>query len=574
MKSLLVFATIASQLISNHALALQGTSKLGDADFPAPNPSERHNQKVAAVKSHNYDLLMIGDSILHTVGDSGGEWEPLKAVWQTHFAPRNAINLGYSGYRTENVLWNLQNGELEMQKSPKVAVVLVGTNNTDDTNYPTVHTAEQIFDGTKAIVETIRKKHPTTKILVLSIFPRGGAREVTNFFRRYTNSDQCVDTCRVAGELTKKLADNKRVFWLNLNSIFFRNDGTLNTDLIPDLVHPGAQGAEAWANALEPTLAKLMGDKVIKSKQQLGYEKAPSNVKELANKRILILGDSITQDGRYVSMMEYLLQKQHPFLDFNIFSVGLASETASGLSELGHPFPRPDIRERLNRALVAVRPEVVFACYGMNDGIYQPYDPARMKAFQVGITSMVKQCQAVGARVILITPPAFDITQFGDNITKDGEKFVYGKPYAKYDDVLAAFAKWQVNTRPSGVEVINLHTPMELIARNAKKASLELYRSGDGIHPTDLGHLLMATTILDGLGIKQPKEDLRTTWQTMQSNPLYDLIHKHRAIRSEGWLPFIGYTRGSMTKTTDIVPTETKAAEFQSQINQLRRGQQ
>ncbi|MEI8282329.1 MAG: GDSL-type esterase/lipase family protein, partial [Armatimonadota bacterium] len=142
--------------------------KQGDADFPTPTPSERHNQKVAAVRSHNYDLFMIGDSITHTVGDSGGEWEPLKAVWQTHFAARNAINLGYSGYRTENVLWNLQNGELDSQKSPKVAVVLIGTNNTDDTNYPTVHSPEQIFDGTKAIVETIRKKHPTTKILVLS----------------------------------------------------------------------------------------------------------------------------------------------------------------------------------------------------------------------------------------------------------------------------------------------------------------------------------------------------------------------------------------------------------------------
>lgn len=552
----------------------QAIPKLGDADFPAPTPSERHDKKVAAVKSHNYELLMIGDSILHTVGDEGGEWEPLKAVWQTHFAPRNAINLGYSGYRTENVLWNLQNGELELQKSPKVAVVLIGTNNTDDINYPTVHSAEQIFDGTKAIVETIRKRHPSTKILILSIFPRGGSREVTNFQRRFTNSDQCVDTCRVAGELTKKLADNKRVFWLNLNSVFFRPDGTMNTDLIPDLVHPNAEGAEAWAAALEPTLAKLMGDKVIKSKQQLAFEKAPSDVKQLASKRIMILGDSITQDGRYVSMMEYLLQKQNPFLDFNIFSVGLASETASGLSEIGHPFPRPDIRERLNRALVAVRPEVVIACYGMNDGIYQPFDAARLKAFQIGITSMVKQCQAQGARFVLVTPPVFDITQFGDNITKDGEKFVYGKPYAKYDDVLAAFAKWEVKSRPGSAEVIDLHTPMELISRNAKKASLELFRSGDGIHPTDLGHLLMAKIILDGLGVKQPTEDLRITLQSIQTNPLYDLVHKHRATRSEGWLPYIGYTRGGMTKTTDIIPTEARAAELQIQINRLRRGQQ
>ena len=568
-----IFLSVATACVVAFAQSQVSVPKPGDADFPTPTPSERHTQKVAAVRSHNYDLFMIGDSITHTVGDQGGEWEPLKAVWQTHFAARNAINLGYSGYRTENVLWNLQNGELDSQKSPKVAVINIGTNNTDDTNYPTVHTAEQIFDGTKAIVETIRKKHPTTKILVLSIFPRGGAREITDFHRRYKNSDQCVETCRVAGELTKKLADNRHVFWLNLNSVFFRKDGTMNTDLIPDLVHPGLQGAEAWANALEPTLAKLMGDKIIKSQSQLALERAPAAVRELAGKRIMILGDSITQDGRYVNMIEYMLQKQHPFLDFNIFSVGLSSETASGLSEIGHPFPRPDIHERLNRAMVAIRPDVVLACYGMNDGIYQPLDQARMKAFQIGITSMLKQCQANGARVVLITPPFFDISQFGASVMKDGEKFVYGKPYAKYDDVLDAFSKWEVKTKPGGVEVINLHSPMALVAQNSIKSSLELYHSGDGIHPSDLGHLLMANIILEGLGIKQPKEDLRTQLQSILTNPLFDLVTKHRSARSEGWLPYIGYTRGSITKSLEIIPTEDKAAELQVQIDRLRRGQ-
>ncbi|MEI8282217.1 MAG: hypothetical protein WCG75_07425, partial [Armatimonadota bacterium] len=111
------------------------------------------------------------------------------------------------------------------------------------------------------------------------------------------------------------------------------------------------------------------------------------------------------------------------------------------------------------------------------------------------------------------------------------------------------------------------------ITRSAMKASLELYHTGDGIHPTELGHLLMAKQILDGLGIKQPKEDLRAAWQAMQTNPLFDLVSKHRVLRSEGWLPYIGYTRGTMTKSLDIVPTEDQAAELQMQIDRLRRGQ-
>ena len=93
----------------------------GDADYPTPSPSARHTEKVAAVKTGHYDLVLIGDSITHTVGEMpGGIYEPLRAVWERHYAPRHAINLGHNGYRTENILWNLENGELDFSPSPKV----------------------------------------------------------------------------------------------------------------------------------------------------------------------------------------------------------------------------------------------------------------------------------------------------------------------------------------------------------------------------------------------------------------------------------------------------------------------
>ncbi|NIP92642.1 MAG: lipase, partial [Akkermansiaceae bacterium] len=82
---------------------------------------------------------------------------PLKKVWDRHFAPRKAINLGHNGYRTEQILWNLQNGELDFARSPKVAMILIGTNNSDDRHFEKVHTAEEIFSGTKAIVELIKE---------------------------------------------------------------------------------------------------------------------------------------------------------------------------------------------------------------------------------------------------------------------------------------------------------------------------------------------------------------------------------------------------------------------------------
>lgn len=292
--------------------SIKGSSTPGDADFPAPAPGSRHAEKVAAVRSGHYDLVLIGDSITHTLGELGGKYEPLRGVWDRHFAPRHAINLGYNGYRTEQILWNLQDGELDFTESPKVVVLLVGTNNTDDRHFPRVHSAEEVFSGTKAIVDLIRKRHPMTKILVLRIFPRGGDAEKGVSPPAFNSSAQCIATCRHAGELTARLADGKQVFWLDLNHVFLRPDGTINTDLMWDLLHPSPAGAEAWTQAMEPTLAQLMGDKPlavdvpansalvpVPKLEEDGYDWYARHgdvlrIKDRLDPEVVLIGDSIT----------------------------------------------------------------------------------------------------------------------------------------------------------------------------------------------------------------------------------------------------------------------------------------
>ena len=271
----LFFATNACYLFIN-ALVLGAeiknndrTPQLGDADFPRPSPSARHDQKVKEVRSKNYDVVMVGDSITHTLGELGGKYEPMKKVWNKHFLPLNTINLGYNGYRTEQILWNLQNGELEFKKSPKVFILLIGTNNTDDRHFKKVHNAEEIFTGTKAIVTTIQKRHPKTKILVLRIFPRGGDDEKGISPPAFNSSAKCIETCRQAGELTRQLADGKKVFWLDINKIFLQEDGSINTELMWDLLHPSPSGAETWVNAIMPTLRKLLNNKPVPKNQTI-----------------------------------------------------------------------------------------------------------------------------------------------------------------------------------------------------------------------------------------------------------------------------------------------------------------
>ena len=239
-------------------------SKPGDSDYPTKNANARHVEKVKAVKAGHYDLALIGDSITHTVGDmNDGKYAPNQAVWQRHFEPRRAINLGMNGQRTEEILWNLQNGQLEFTQSPKVAMLLIGTNNADDRHFARTHSPEEIFAGTRAIVDLIRQRHPSTKILVLRVFPRGGDSEKGISPPTFNSSAKCIETCRRAGELTARLADGKHVFWLDVNHVFLRSNGTINTELMWDLLHPSPAGAEAWVQAIEPTLAQLMGDQPI-----------------------------------------------------------------------------------------------------------------------------------------------------------------------------------------------------------------------------------------------------------------------------------------------------------------------
>jgi len=275
----------------------------------------------------------------------------------------------------------------------------------------------------------------------------------------------------------------------------------------------------------------------------------------LAGKRVMILGDSITQDGTYVSYLEYFLTKQYPERSFDIINVGLSSETASGLSEVGHAggsFPRPCVHERLQRSLDAVKPQRVVACYGMNDGIYQPYSEAIMKAFQDGITKLADSCRAAGAQLILVTPPVFE--------------------GGAYDEVLGKFSEWEVAHPPKGViAVADLHTSMAAARAERRKASPDFRFTNDNVHPSELGHVVMAQSILQGLGIPMPQGKAEDLLAAAHADPLFSLVCKHRSTRSNGWLNHIGYTRERTVapKTGDIEAVEASAKQIQTTINKM-----
>jgi len=200
---------------------------------------ERHEHCVELTKQGGWDLIFIGDSITH--GWEGGG----KALWDQYYAPRKAANFGFSGDRTEHVLWRMENGEI-IGLHPKVAVIMIGTNNIGHRSTNATETAE----GVKAIVGKLRTAMPATKILLLGIFPRGA--DSTDAFRIGTEQ---------ATEGFKTLADDKHVFFLNVGQHYMSKDGTLWKSLMPDLLHPNTEGYGIWQKAMEPTLQMLMGEK-------------------------------------------------------------------------------------------------------------------------------------------------------------------------------------------------------------------------------------------------------------------------------------------------------------------------
>src|SRR6185295_19084388 len=119
------------------------------------------------------------------------------------------------------------------------------------------------------------------------------------------------------------------------------------------------------------------------------------------------------------------LNQQYTASHFDFVSIGLSSENVSCLTEKDHPFPRPCLSERLQRALDLVHPQVVIACYGMNDGIYHPQSPERMAAFQKGVQNLIAAVRAKNARLILLTPPPFDRTPVTTALPATAPDFSY-----------------------------------------------------------------------------------------------------------------------------------------------------
>jgi len=249
-------------MISRRLLLLAPAALLGAADrVPvAATPISRmetapwrarHLGKLDEARSRRIDLVWLGDSI--TQDWEAEEWRVFAPVWQRFYGDRNALNLGFGGDTTAHLLWRMENGELD-GLHPKVAIILIGANNMGRVRW----NAPQTVAGIDAAISVAQRRMPGTKILLLSVLPSIRSKYVT----------------RTTEAINRDLATHYSnggvpgVTWFDATNLFMKNGEVDRTQFFDDQLtppsaplHPTAQAQARLAEAIEPTLAGLMGDR-------------------------------------------------------------------------------------------------------------------------------------------------------------------------------------------------------------------------------------------------------------------------------------------------------------------------
>ncbi len=206
------------------------------------NSQIAHEQLLAKARAGGIDVYFLGDSITRRWGAT--DYPEFLANWKENFYGWNAANFGWGGDTTQNILWRLQNGELD-GVNPKLIVLLAGTNNVGREPGDEAKAAD-IARGIKAIVSVCRKKAPRATIILMAIFPRN-------------DNPAVVATINRVNEKIASLVDGKRIRFVNINNKLADRNGILFEGVTVDKLHLSVKGYQIWAEALKPLFRKILG---------------------------------------------------------------------------------------------------------------------------------------------------------------------------------------------------------------------------------------------------------------------------------------------------------------------------
>jgi beta-glucosidase len=204
---------------------------------PAPNDLAVHDSFVQQAKQGHIGLLFLGDSITY-------EWDgKARALYHQLYDKYDPAVFAVKGDKTQNLLWRIDNGELD-GISPKVVVLMIGANNV---GLYGGETEAGVVQGVAKVVDTIREKLPETRILLMGILPMG----------EFADNPARQRIRRINSALAALDDGGKTVRILDIGSHFLDINDDLPPSLVPDGVHPTANGYQIWANAMQPALDAL-----------------------------------------------------------------------------------------------------------------------------------------------------------------------------------------------------------------------------------------------------------------------------------------------------------------------------
>lgn len=246
------FIAWADKFMNRVAAPVSASSALSvppPADHPAPRTDQNsllaHAQLLDKARKGGIDIYFEGDSITRRWGAI--DYPELLANWKSNFFGWNAANFGWGADRTQNILWRLENGELD-NVNPKIVVLLAGTNNLDNTAAPGGDDVRvtDIARGIAAILRVIQTKAAGATIILTGILPRN-------------DNVSLKPTIDEINRHLSRLADGRRIRYLNINDQFAGRDGRLLDGMMGDKLHPTVKGYQVWADALKPLFTELLG---------------------------------------------------------------------------------------------------------------------------------------------------------------------------------------------------------------------------------------------------------------------------------------------------------------------------
>ena len=213
---------------------------------PAPRPDHNsqlaHQQLLQKARAGGIDLYFLGDSITRRWGAT--DYPDFLAHWKKNFFGWNAGDFGWGADSIQNILWRIQEGELD-GVNPRAIVILAGTNNVGKVP-PSDAVQADIVQGMKNLLDLCHQKAPAATIVLTAIFPRNDNPAVLPAIN-HLNLE------------FKKLADGEAVRFLNVNDKLADKDGVLFEGMTVDKLHPTLKGYQVWADGLRPIITELLG---------------------------------------------------------------------------------------------------------------------------------------------------------------------------------------------------------------------------------------------------------------------------------------------------------------------------